>query len=398
LQSLTAPFLLDDEALGEVRARLAERITEGLAAEDREIRALPAWFSPPDPELSGRAVVVDTGGTHMRAALVELSPGTGARVLAGPFSDDVPRDAELPMEGQGFFRAQAALVRELGAEPDVPVGYCFSYPSSHEPDGDATLISWTKGVSIKGVEGTRVGRGLREAMTSLGLRPGPVRVLNDTVAALAAGAYLHGAGEYPETIGLIVGTGSNMAAFLPRDAVPKLGPTTGSKQPGRIAVNLESGNYHPPHLTAWDDAMDAASDNPGRQRLEKAVSGFYLPQLFRTVLPAHTELDPDRGSQALVELRDGAEGGDPALLAGTLLDRSADLIAAALAGLCDTLPGARAVTTVAEGSLIWRAPGFAERVGAVASRLLGKGRPLRMVAVPDANLVGSACAALCQGD
>lgn len=394
MPSLAAPFLLDDQALGEVRARLGERIAEGLAAEEREIRALPAWFSPPDPGLSGTAVVVDTGGTNMRAALVELCPGAGARVLAGPFSDVVPRDAERPVDGDEFFRAQAALVGRLGAPPQVPVGYCFSYPSSHEPDGDATLISWTKGIRIAGVEGTRVGRGLSAAMTNLGLRPGPVRVLNDTVAALAAGAYLHGASAFPETVGLIVGTGSNMAAFLPREAVTKLGPEADAARRIRIAVNLESGNFHPPHLTAWDDALDAASNNPGRQRFEKAVSGFYLPHLFRTVLTDCAAVDPERGSRALVELRDGADGGDPALLAGALLDRSADLVAAALAGLCDVLPGGRAVTTVAEGSLIWKTPGFAERVGAVASRLLGEGRPLRIVAVPDANLVGSACAAL----
>ncbi len=388
-----APFELDDRALLDVRDEFATRVREGLARENQEILGLPAWLAPPDGGTLGRAVVVDTGGTNMRAALVELLPGTRSRILKGPVEATVPREPRIDRDE--FFRVQATLVAELSPPPDVPVGYCFSYPTTLEPDGDAILLRWTKGIQIEGVEGTHVGNALREAMLNLGLAPGPVRVLNDTVAALAAGAWHHQCDDYPETIGLIVGTGTNMASFLPRVSISKLGASNAeAASTDRMAVNLESGNFHPPHLTPWDDELDARSDTPGRQRFEKAVSGFYLPYLHKTVLPTSTAVVPEQGSRILGELRSRNLPGDDARLARALLDRSADLVAAAIVGLCDPLPLGAAVAVVAEGSLFWKSEGYEERTRSTLSRLFRGERSARVVGIEDANFTGSACAAL----
>ncbi|MBC8328840.1 MAG: hypothetical protein H8E31_08850 [Planctomycetes bacterium] len=369
---------LDDDALIAVRDALAARLAEGLVTDGGEIQALPAWLPPPPPSLAGEAIVVDTGGTNMRAALVALAPGAPARVLAGPVGGEVPRDPARAVDAAGFFRLQAELVAQLAPPPGLPLGYCFSYPSACAPDGDAVLLKWTKGIRIAGVEGARVGSGLRAAVAALGLRPGPVRVLNDTVAALLAGARRHGPGT--ETIGLIVGTGTNMAAFLTRPGLP------------RMALNLESGNFDPPGLSRWDAALDAASDHPGRQRFEKAVSGYYLPHLFRQIFPDSGAIDPARGSGPLAELRRGR--GPEADAAGLLLERSADLVGAAIAGVCLRLPPNRPVAVTAEGSLFWKTPGFRERATATARRLLDPPRALDIDEVEHANLAGSACAAL----
>jgi len=373
------PLQLDGSALAAVRDALAERIKVGLSSEGQEIKALPAYLTQPDPGVSGRAIVVDTGGTNMRAALVELRPGA-TPIVSDAASGEVPRDPGRPIGAEEFFHLQAELVRELNPPPDLPVGYCFSYPTTNERDGDATLLRWTKGIQIEGVEGSRVGSALSRALESLDVHPGPLRVLNDTVAALMAGAWL-AQGE-SESIGLIVGTGNNMAAFLQRE---------GSE---RMAVNLESGNFFPPGLSLWDDELDALSDNPGQQRIEKAVSGLYLPHLFRRIFPDSSLVDPALGSQALGELRQRGEHGPETEVAGLLLDRSADLVGAAIAGVCQHLPESRPVCVIAEGSLFWKTPGYRERVTTTAKNLLGPSRGLSIEGVEHANLIGSACAAL----
>ncbi len=158
----------------------------------------------------------------------------------------------------------------------------LSYPTESVPSGDAKLLRWTKGVDIKR-DDRRSGR---EAFTGLSKRKRNkikftnIKVLNDTVASLFAGLT---DSSYDAYIGLIVGTGTNMATFIPADKIKKLSPS--HKVDGLIPVNLESGNFHPPFLTAVDNTVDVISDNPGRQRFEKAVSGMYLGDILKATFP-----------------------------------------------------------------------------------------------------------------
>jgi hexokinase len=77
-------------------------------------------------------------------------------------------------------------------------------------------------------------------------------------------------------MGLIVGTGTNMASLMRSDKIAKLK----TKESGLIPVNLESGNFYPPYLTDVDNQVDALSNNKGQQRFEKAISGGYLGKIF----------------------------------------------------------------------------------------------------------------------
>lgn len=371
--------------LQDIRGALAARIVAGLSTHGGEIAALPAYLAPPPEGMTGRAVVVDAGGTNLRAAIVELAPGGASRLLAGPESEKLPGGPEVSAEE--FFDAQAALVERLGPVHGLPVGYCFSYPSETLPSLDARLIRWTKGIQVPGVEGTSVGEALGRALGARRLRPGPVHVLNDTVATLIGGAFAHGGANRSSFIGLIVGTGNNMATFLPASRIPKLG--TGHFV-APMAVNLESGNFNPPHLQPFDDEVDAASENPGAQRFEKAVSGAYLPRLFARLRPAHPPLS---SAADLVRLRDGGSGEDQRI-AGELLQRSADLVAAALAAVADVLEGPAEIGVLAEGSLFWGDPSYAPRTQAQLQALLGERTRARIHRLDHVNLIGSACAAL----
>lgn len=364
--------------LVEVRDVIRGKIEAGLKRDGEEVRALCAWLKPPAAGLEGRALVIDAGGTNVRAAVVEVAPGN-SRVAAGPKGARLEvRDAQRT--AAEFYGQQTELAAALEPEGGLPLGYCFSYPSASLPSGDAELITWTKGIDIPEVVGTKVGASLQAALSERGIETGKLVVLNDTVAALLAGA--PHATDPQRAIGLIVGTGTNMAAFFSGE-----GRKLDGSEP--VAVNLESGNVTPPFLTPLDDAIDQASNNPGQQRFEKAVSGHFLPQLFRAACP-ELKINPAAGAEVLAQ--HAGTDSPPGEIARALLERSADLVGAGLAAVGDLMGGDGEVTVLAEGGLFWNAHGYPERVTAAFDRLNSSG--LRIKHVEHANLIGSAVAAL----
>lgn len=381
--TLTEPQLCD------VRDALCQRIQEGLNCEGAEIQALPAYLPLPKKDLSGTALVIDIGGTNMRAALIEFQNGK-ASIKAGPVQGQVATGRDYPVSAQDFFRSQAELAAQLNPPAGTPVGYCFSYPARITPDVDARLLAWTKGINIPDVVGTSVGAGLRRALKDQGLQPGRLIVLNDTVATLLAGTGTF-ASEFDQFIGLIAGTGINMAGFLPSAQVGKLDPNAYRAE--KIAINLESGNFKPPFATRWDDLLDEASDNPGRQRFEKACSGYYVPFLYQTIAKDIGldigNFDPTWGTGHLVKL--ALEHNDE--LAMAILKRSGRLIAATIAGFMKAMGGGR-FAVVAEGSRYWKDPTQAPLIYDLVGVLCRPDQEFNISAVENANFIGSACAVL----
>jgi hexokinase len=401
------PLKLTAPQLTSVRDAMSAAILDGLARPDREILALPAYLHRPTPGLSGRAVALDVGGTHMRAAEVELGSGGAARLLGAPAENNLMlQSTSRELSGDEFFEAQAEIVAAVAQERDIVVGYCFSYPATITPQREAVLIEWTKGIRIRGVEGQPVGALLRDALRRHGKAVRPIPVLNDTVASLLAGATL--APQFARPIGVIVGTGTNMAGFFPVHAIAKLGMPDGWRADETMAVNLESGAFNPRAiLTAWDAGLDASLRPEERNRhwFEKAVSGAYLPRLLRHV--AGTEIcakagfdpdDPTVDAGTVVALRDHPQLGEAATL---IVDRSADLIAAGLAAL---LAAYRATGhaeprtgILVEGTLFHKTRGYPERV---AARLKELAPHSEAVFIPNeeggvpANMLGAATAAL----
>lgn len=392
--------------LAGVRDGMAAAILDGLRRPDQEIRALPAYLRRPAPNLTGRAVALDVGGTHMRAAEVEF--GNGKARLLGELAENnlMLQATSREFSSDEFFDAQAAIVAAVARERDIAVGYCFSYPATITPEREAVLIEWTKGIRIRDVEGKPVGALLREALRRRGKEVSAIPVLNDTVASLLAGAAV--APEFARPIGVIVGTGTNMAGFFPVGAIAKLDVPAGWQAAEMMAVNLESGDFTPREvLTPWDNALDASlrPEQRDRQRFEKAVSGAYLPRLLRLVggdavsaKAGFNPDDPEVDAGTVVALRDHPELGEAATL---IVDRSADLIAAGLAAL---LSAYRATGhdearngILVEGTLFHKTPGYRERVTSRLKELMphteamfipndGRGVP--------ANMLGAAGAAL----
>ena len=103
-------------------------------------------------------------------------------------------------------------------------------------------------------------------------------------------------------IGLIAGTGSNMAGFFDSTTAPKL------RQHGAdtlMALNLESGNFCPPKdvLTPADDAVDQRKER-GNNVTKRPCPGTTCPFCSRQRYPTIPGFDPHRGTAQLDRIAD----------------------------------------------------------------------------------------------
>lgn len=406
---------LSAEQLQQIRDALADKISEGLAKEGQQIKALPAFLRRPNGQASGDAVVLDAGGTNVRAAHISMQ-GKKVAFITEPQADrTLMHDAQTPgqVSSHAFFERQAALIQKICPAPEFNLGYCFSYPSTNTPDGDAALVNWTKGINVAGMIGVPLRAQLTDALKAQGQIAHHTPILNDTVTTLAAAAWMEP--DCDTYIGLIAGTGMNAAGFYRTEQITKLSAddAKGWQADELMAVNLEIGNFHPPFLSHFDDELDAAGvdDNPGKQRLEKALGGKYTAELYGRIvgreaclaLPDAWAFDPEAGSRThaghVTQLR--RYHGIMADVATVLIDRSADLTAAALAGVLksqDLKTGQQhTVGILAEGTLFWQTEGYRERVESTLNALTPSHvtvRILQNMSDVDANFIGAACAAL----
>ena len=394
-------FALSTQQLREIANDLCRKIETGLEHDGTEIKCLPTYIHPNKDGISGIATVFDLGGTNFRAAVVSVGEKTKITCLA-------EKDITL-MKTDGFtqedlFESQAQIINQLDLPADSPIGYCFSYPAKSLTNGDAELINWTKGVNIAGMTGNPIGVPLVNYLNAhTGSNFYKIAVVNDTITSLFAGLMNPGFDAY---IGLIVGTGTNMATFFPSDSIPKIKGLKGWS--GETPVNLESGNFAPPHLTAMDEMVDAHSDNKGFQRFEKAISGMYVGRIFRAAFP-NDAIDENMDGAGLSRMMNNPEAYQPEYVevAFQIYERSAKLVAASIAGLVMNLnsayPSLKKIQVLAEGSLFWsdvksHNAKYVELVNTCLKELLSEmglgDKVVEISKIENANLIGAAMSVL----
>lgn len=394
------PFALSTIQLLEIANDLSQKIVTGLQAESTEIKCLPTYIHPKKDGISGEATVFDLGGTNFRAAVVSVGAETKITGLA---EKDI---TEMKMEGfteDDLYNSQAVTINQLNVPKNSPIGYCFSYPAKSLLNGDAELIVWTKGVNIKGMPGNPIGEPLVKYLNeNTNGSFGKIAVVNDTITSLFAGLMNPG---YDAYIGLIVGTGTNMATFFPSEYIPKIKDLEGWS--GETPVNLESGNFNPPNLTPYDVEVDVNSDNKGFQRFEKAISGMYLGRIFRAVFP-NDGLDVNLDAAGLSKMMNNPEQFKLEYVetAFQIYERSAKLVAASITGLVQNLnaayPSVKKVQVLAEGSLFWSKvkthdAKYVDIVNATLKELiseLGLETEVQVSRIENANLIGAAMSVL----
>jgi len=396
-------FKLKTTQLKQIALDLEDKIETGLKADNTEIKTIPTYIHPLSCGAEGQAVVLDWGGTNYRAAVINFAGGIAKITPKKAGSQDLSATTTKGFALEDLLVKQSEFVNDIELPLKAPIGYCFSYPANCLPNGDAELIKWTKGIDIKDMIGNPVGKPLLDHLNSTGKAEFTgIKVINDTVASLFAGLTNPNFDAY---IGLIVGTGTNMAAFVNADRISKIDPALNWQ--GLTPVNLESGNFNPPHLTKYDDLVDEKSDNKGSQRFEKAVSGMYIGQILREAFP-EDGFDETTDGKALTELINNADQHRKKHVkaAKQIYKRSAKLVAASLAGLIDMLithdKSIKKVRITAEGSLFWsevtNCKSYNKVVKNTLKELLGemghKKVKVDIAQIDSANMIGSGIAAL----
>ncbi|MDR0799337.1 MAG: hexokinase [Dysgonamonadaceae bacterium] len=428
-------FELTKGQLEEIAKDLQRKIAVGLQTDDTEIACLPTYVNP-GKDFEGKVLALDWGGTNFRAAIVEFKKG------AKPVTLENLKKPLSCVETKGFsredlFNAMASHIAQLKHldKSVTHIGYCFSYPAASttkveanaetkteaEVEGGAILLRWTKEIWIPEMLKKPVGKPLMEYLNQYeGIKEKTqfksIKVVNDTIACLFAGLAQPG---YDTYIGLIVGTGTNMAALIHKDQIPKLDRHYHSGD--LIPVNLESGNLVPTpdpnhageYLTVVDQRVDENSDQPKKQLFEKAISGGYLGKIFENAFPGAIESKFDGEKLTNLMNYPMIYKEEYTAVARAIYVRSAQLVAASLAGLIlelieyreDTQTYDKNIQNIclaADGSLFWSD----DRNGSDYNKIVSDSLHGFLASfglehihvytskLEDANLIGSAIAAL----
>jgi hexokinase len=404
-----------------------EEMSRGLEGRPSSLPMIPTYIETSRAVARGeRVVALDAGGTNMRAALVSFNDA-GAPVVEGLTRHRMPGvDAALTREE--FFHALADAVRPH-LRGTNRIGFCFSYPAEITPQKDGRLIQFTKEIKATGVDGQLVGAGLAQALAEGAPgSPAPrIILLNDTVATLLAGRNAVPGRRFDDFIGLVCGTGVNVA-YVERNALIR--KTSGLDPEGSQVVNTESGSFARGARGPVDDAFDATTANPGKYRHEKAISGAYLSALClfaaknaaragclsaeaaRRLEPVQAlsgrELNdfllyPDSAENPLGAACAHLSSDDPRalyVLCDSIVERAAALVAVNLAAVLLKTDKGRdpryPVCMTVDGTTFWQLRSFRVRVESWMRTLLSgdRARAWEIMSVDDAPLLGAAICAL----
>jgi hexokinase len=137
-----------------------------------------------------------------------------------------------------------------------------------------------------GLLGDNLGDVVQLACKERGLNVQLQVIVNDSSACLLSRAYTH-----PSTrLALILGTGFNIAAYLPSSSIDRakfgVRPDGWFDMASHVIVNTEfsmfGGGILP--LTRWDHQLLKAHPRPHFQPMEHLVSGMYLGEICRYAL------------------------------------------------------------------------------------------------------------------
>ena len=259
-----------------------EEMKQGLAGEKSSLTMIPSFTGRPRGTERGRFLALDLGGSNIRVLSVTLDGKGRAK------TERVSRFAVPPeiMKGSGealfdfiadsvgvFFRRHA-----FDPSDEHDLAFTFSFPVAQTGVASGKLLTWTKGFTASGVEGRDVVYLLAEALKRKKMEAVRVTALvNDTVGTLAAGSYADPACD----MGVILGTGTN--ACYP-ERLKRIRKIQEFGSAGEMIINMEWGNFNGIRRNTFDQQLDRASWNPGRQAMEKMVSGMYLGELARRVI------------------------------------------------------------------------------------------------------------------
>lgn len=267
---------------------------------DQKVNALKALDSFvdmfPTGDEQGKFYAIDLGGTNLRAVCVQVE-GNGVSTTTTSemnirdkcVSADTPKgllDKNIP--ANVMFDTIAKQTKELMLQvKDDPsakrkVSFTFSFPMAQESICNGRLGLWTKEFETgrntnDPVEGQDVAELLNAAFRRAKMGCVVGAVANDTVGTLMSAGYEHNSKSATCRVGVILGTGYNIASY---DPVAAKNGFSGS------IINHECGNYDGvlQFSSMMDIELDYNSTSKGTQLSEKMISGHYLAEICRLAI------------------------------------------------------------------------------------------------------------------
>lgn len=362
-------------------------LQRGLAEDGSMLPLLPTYIAHmPSGKEQGEVAVIDLGGTNVRVGVVRLLGGH--RYESELEGWTIPQDLKQG-SGHALFAYISSKMRAFLEKKRVGthmVGFTFSFPVKQTSWNNGVLLQWNKDLELDNVLGLDVVQLLQEALTEQGLDLRVSGLVNDTVGTLVGAKYADPRAQ----MSVILGTGTNAAYVERTERIRKL--RVRGHGGGHTILNVEWGafgdgpnvhTYLP--VNAFDEAVDAGTHNPGRQRFEKMTSGMYLPLLYKAAC----------GEQVTTEQMSLLERSEGSALCRAISTRSARLIAAAIVALAKHVcagGGDGAVVVAVDGSLFEHYHGYRERIEQTIRELTDL--EVQLVLFKDMSAIGAAAAVL----
>lgn len=266
------------ERMLEISAYVQDQMDKGLKGETSDLKMLPSFVDSVCSGMEqGYVMALDMGGSNVRVTTFDLR-GNGVLEVVKEVKHAFPPEYMSGTASQ-VFGFLADCIKEANPDDNLPLGFTFSFPSEQTSINHSKLVIWTKGFSASGCVGEDTVELLERALMERNLHLRVTAICNDTVGTLISRSY-----SDPKTaVGIILGTGCN-AAYM--ENVSRITKTHVDSKTGKMIINMEcgaTGDGNPSILpqTPFDLELDPITPNPGHQRLEKMMSGFYLGELTR---------------------------------------------------------------------------------------------------------------------
>lgn len=223
------------------------------------------------------ALAIEMRGSKVCVSKIHLQGGgraTVERSISHSLSPALKSGAS-----EDLFSFVAECVSEVDPENGIKAGFSFSYPCNTVSLKSGVLLEWTKGMNVPDAIGKDPVKLLEEQLQKRGINVHIVAMCNDSVATLMAHSY----NTNTACVGVVLGSGTNAAYVELVSNIPKLHTEIASPT---MVISMEwgaLGNHDHSFLPVsfLDEEIDSHTLNPGRQYLEKMMSGCYLGEITR---------------------------------------------------------------------------------------------------------------------